>query len=291
MPQELLTQLLALLSTIIIAFLALFVAVRINYFNWQKQGEFARLSYGDVLGAFAVMLIVQLVVAPILYGSAYAFYLFFLSDGPIEPGAFKLNQTHQAVFAIFSNLLLLLAFLIYGWLKREKVKTFFGGRFEIRDFFVGSLSWLICTPIAAVFNGSIDLLLGLFRDQPIDQAAVQHLKQTLSSPILFSMTAILVVFIIPVIEEFLFRGFLQTWLRQYLGVKWAILVCSIIFTLFHFSREQGLDNFVILTTLFIVSCFMGYIYERQKNLLASIGLHSTFNAMATLGVVLMSGPN
>ncbi|MGK5594982.1 MAG: lysostaphin resistance A-like protein [Parachlamydiaceae bacterium] len=287
MSQALFTQLLALVATMIVALLALFVAVRINYFNWQKQGEFAHLGFGDVIGAFAIMFVVQLLIAPFIYGGAYALYSILSLGVPIDPKSIELSQSHQAAFAIFSNLILLGALLIYGWVKKGKVKTFFGNRFQIRDFFIGSLSWLVCTPLAAVFNGAIDLLVGTFRDQPIDQVAVQHVKQTLSSPLLFAMTAILVVFIIPIIEELLFRGFLQTWLRQYLGVKPSILVCSIIFTLFHFSKEQGIDNLVILTTLFIVSCFMGYVYERQKNLLASIGLHATFNAVSTLGILLV----
>ncbi|MBA3816949.1 MAG: CPBP family intramembrane metalloprotease, partial [Parachlamydiaceae bacterium] len=151
----------------------------------------------------------------------------------------------------------------------------------ISNFLIGSLTWLLAYPLVTAFGQLIAMLLSLFYQGPhTDQVAIKHLKSIMDSPWLFPITVIEIVTIVPAIEEFIFRGLLQTWLKGKLGVISAILITSLIFALFHFSFGQGIDNIELVLSLFILSCFLGFVRERQQSLWASIGLHSTFNAIS-----------
>ncbi|MBF8262602.1 MAG: conserved putative rane protein [Parachlamydiales bacterium] len=113
-----------------------------------------------------------------------------------------------------------------------------------------------------------------------DQLIILFLKMTFGKPLYFFMAIFSIIIFAPVIEEILFRGFLQTYLRRYFNAPAAILIASACFALFHYSNEQGLGNIPIIGSLFIFSIFLGYVYERQGSLLASMILHAAFNALS-----------
>ena len=125
-------------------------------------------------------------------------------------------------------------------------------------------------------------IFSLFFPAPEEQIAVKYLRTVAQFPLLFTVASLLIVFIVPIAEELLFRGFLQTWLKQKVGWGKAILITSIIFSLFHFSTQQGAHNLSLLSSLFILSCFLGFLYERQQSLFASIALHMVFNGVSIL---------
>ena len=118
-----------------------------------------------------------------------------------------------------------------------------------------------------------------FGAQPVDQVAVNQLKTTLNNPALLGATIAAIVLVAPFIEEVLFRGFLQTWLRRFLKPRFAIPIVSFIFASFHFSVLQGLTNITLILSLFVLSCFLGLLYEKQKTLWSPIVLHMLFNGI------------
>ncbi|GAF76601.1 unnamed protein product, partial [marine sediment metagenome] len=71
--------------------------------------------------------------------------------------------------------------------------------------------------------------------------------------------------------------------------KGAILLSSFFFAAFHFSILQKWSNVTILVTLFVLSIFLGLLYERQKSLLSPIVLHSTFNFFSVLNLLFLEG--
>ena len=93
------------------------------------------------------------------------------------------------------------------------------------------------------------------------------------------MASATIVIAAPCIEEFLFRGCLQSFLKQYMSTKGAILFSSLCFSLFHFSLSQGLGNISLCASLFVFALFLGFIYE-TGSLFASVGLHMTFNIVS-----------
>ncbi|HUD02006.1 MAG TPA: type II CAAX endopeptidase family protein [Rhabdochlamydiaceae bacterium] len=155
------------------------------------------------------------------------------------------------------------------------------------DFSLGVMAWFIAFPVVQVIGQIFDLALYfIFNLGTYEQAAVRYLKTTLQSPSLTMLALISIVVIAPVVEEFLFRGALQTYLKQRFQRKTAIVITSICFALFHFSVEQGYGNFSLIPSLFVFACFLGYIYERQGSLYASIGLHMAFNFVSSTRILL-----
>lgn len=149
---------------------------------------------------------------------------------------------------------------------------------------VAIAAWFITYPLILAFSQMVSLIVWyVFRHPPIEQVAVQHLRQALSDPWLFSCMALAVVTLVPFTEEFLFRGLLQSWLKQKLHyAPLAICLSSLLFTSFHYSSYQEFANIELLSSLFILSCVIGFIYERQRSLWAPIGLHGFFNLMSLI---------
>lgn len=155
-----------------------------------------------------------------------------------------------------------------------------------RDFFIGILTWIISFPLVIAIGQLTDLLLYLFAGfESYEQVAVRYLKTALSSPPTLAIALFTILVAAPAIEEFLFRGFLQTYFKRYMPVRWAIVLSSLCFALFHYAPSQGIGNISLVVSLFSFALYLGFIYERQGSLFASLGLHMTFNAVSTFRIL------
>lgn len=152
---------------------------------------------------------------------------------------------------------------------------------------VGIVVWVISYPFVMAFSQLISIgIWHLFHHPFIEQTAVQNIRQTLVNPWVFGLMAFAVVILVPFTEEFLFRGLLQSWLKHKLNhTAAAIVLSSCLFTGFHYSSSQGVGNIELLSSLFMLSCILGLIYERQRSLWAPIGLHGFFNLISLLLIV------
>jgi membrane protease YdiL (CAAX protease family) len=91
------------------------------------------------------------------------------------------------------------------------------------------------------------------------------------------------VCVVPVIEEMLFRGMLQTLLRSYIGRPWrAIIIASLIFAMFHENPQHW-------PALFAFGLVLGYAYEKSGSLFRSIFLHLIFNAIMVFSTRAVAG--
>ena len=94
---------------------------------------------------------------------------------------------------------------------------------------------------------------------------------------IFLATAMLV----PVVEELLFRGLMQSMVRRYTRSPWfAILCTSVIFALGHVPYWHTMP------ALLVLSVVLGYNYERTGRLAGPIVIHVCFNAINLLAVAL-----
>jgi hypothetical protein len=154
------------------------------------------------------------------------------------------------------------------------------------DFKFGLIAWGLSFPLVLFLTTFFEwIVVHLFRATYIpDQLAVFFVKMTFSQPFYFGMTILTIVIITPFVEETLFRGFLQSFIRRHLGAKQAILITSACFALFHYAPEQGIGNIPIVGTLFALALFLGFLYEKQGSLFASISLHALFNAISILNL-------
>lgn len=158
---------------------------------------------------------------------------------------------------------------------------------RIKDVLVGVTTWILSYPIVILISQFVALIFifaGPLQHQ--DQVAVKYLKTSLTDPWLFWSNIVLIVTLVPIGEELLFRGFLQRWLVQRIGRLKGIILASICFALFHFSFSQKWDNIDLILSLFALSCYLGFIYERQQSLLAPISLHMTFNGISLAMLIL-----
>jgi membrane protease YdiL (CAAX protease family) len=156
----------------------------------------------------------------------------------------------------------------------------------IQDITMGAIAWLPAFPLVGIVEQAADILVyALFGVETYEQEAVRFLKAALSSSSTSVAALCMVLGTAPLVEEFLFRGLLQTWIKKHLGVKAAILIASLCFALFHISASHGMGNLSLIPSLFTFSCFLGFIYERQQSLLSSIALHSLFNLITSIRLI------
>jgi membrane protease YdiL (CAAX protease family) len=156
----------------------------------------------------------------------------------------------------------------------------------LTDFLMGVMTWFISFPLVIAVGQLVDMLLYYFFGfENYEQVAVRYLKTTLNSPPMLLIALFTILLAAPVIEEFLFRGCLQSFFKRYFSAKGAIVLSALCFSLFHYAPSQGIGNTSLVASLFLFALFLGFIYERQASLFASIGLHITFNTVSTCRIL------
>jgi membrane protease YdiL (CAAX protease family) len=154
------------------------------------------------------------------------------------------------------------------------------------DFLMGMMTWVISFPLVIALGQFVDMILYLvYGYVNFEQVAVRYLKMTLGSPPLLAVALFTILIAAPIIEEFLFRGCLLNFFKRYFTTKNAIVLSALCFSLFHLAPSQGIGNISLAASLFLFALFLGFIYERQASLFASIGLHMTFNAVSTFRIL------
>lgn len=114
------------------------------------------------------------------------------------------------------------------------------------------------------------------------------MKIALTNPPILIATLFSILIFAPIAEEFLFRYALQNYLKKYIKAKHAIIIAGLCFALLHISPSQGIGNIALIASLWMLGVFLGWVYERQGSLVASITLHMTFNVISTIQIVTLS---
>ena len=278
------------LSSILIFAIAFFIlwaiAKNFNFFKLPKKKRVVKLDLSYVVLAFLIYLGVNL-ATPFLMLKIFSFSEFLKT----------LTETHiTGIINILSNLLIAgLLFLLCMKIKREKLKKLFKepdvNSSYLSDILTGIGTWFLTFPLIISVSHFIDYLIFLIFNviEIPDQLAVEYLKTAYAYPSLFIIALFSILIFAPIIEELLFRGFLQTYLNSFFSRKKSILITSVIFGLFHYSPTQKFSNFTIIASLIILSLFLGFLYEKKKSLLAPISLHATFNALSIVNLFLFQG--
>lgn len=250
-----------------------------GFFKSFKPSVFPHITGEDVLRGFGLFIAVEALVIPILAGVAFS----LLKWDPETSNLAKGWINFLMVLGGFAT-----ALFVYYFLTPEQRGQLWkqGTESSLHNLGVGIAAWFICFPLVMAFNQIISITVWhLFHHPFVEQSVLISLRLAKESPFLFGATALSLFTLVPFTEEFLFRGLLQSWLKRKFGMAWAaILLTSLVFACFHFTLEQGFTNIELLSTLFLLSCFLGYVFERQRSLWASIGLHGFFNLMSVLMV-------
>lgn len=262
-----------------VSILAIAVAWSKRFFRPIHFNESPMIHGKDVLRGFGYFLFVELLLVPTLVGLALIFMKF-----DIETTIFTSHMKSWINFFIILGGFAA-AFTAYLELKPIQKSQLWGPRDQLfQNLKMGIFSWFLSFPIVLFFSQGVSLALWHFFHHPfVEQVAVQNIRNSMESPFLFISTALSIFTLVPFTEEFLFRGLLQSWLKQkFHRPSLAIFFSSLVFTLFHYSSSHGLSNIELLSSLFLLSCMLGYLFERQHSLWAPIGLHGFFNLISVL---------
>lgn len=84
---------------------------------------------------------------------------------------------------------------------------------------------------------------------------------------------LLAIIVAPFCEEVLFRGFLYSGIKKYLGIRWAIILSALFFGFAHLE-------WAIVIPLIFVGAVCAYLYEKSSSLWIPIAVHILNNAVS-----------
>jgi len=146
-----------------------------------------------------------------------------------------------------------------------------------RDVKIGLKHYLIVLPIIILAGFVVDFVLRIFGIEPEQQDIISKILNEDSLGVLtfmffFGMLAA------PVVEELLFRGFLQSAVKTTFGKLKAILISGFLFALVHLNAHVFLQ-------IFILGLLLAYLFEKTGALIAPITVHVCHNT-ATLAFLI-----
>ncbi len=264
-------------------------AYHLGYYTLPKEQEKTTLTFMDVVKVFFIFLCVPLVMVPALF-----MLIIWIQTGNFPSSAsLSVSEEMQGWLNIIliglTTAALLLFYFCLGKNKkrsilRSKAFHFFSC---IEGIKMGGVTWLVAFPLVVGIGQLVAMATYWFFDRvPLEQVAVKQLKASLNDPFLFWVVSFGIVGIVPFLEEFIFRGCLQTWVKQRFGLFFSIVFSAFIFACFHFSPSQGIGNTELIISLTILGSYLGFIYERQQSLSAPYALHAVFNGVSTLLIAL-----
>lgn len=106
------------------------------------------------------------------------------------------------------------------------------------------------------------------------------LRMLRSSRMAVYMIVILATFTAPLIEEVVYRGVLYSAFQRSVGVKWAVLIVTLMFAGVHVPQYLGSPGTIILICL--LSLLLTLIRVKTDNLLPCIIMHTIFNGIQSI---------
>jgi uncharacterized protein len=147
-------------------------------------------------------------------------------------------------------------------------------------FIWGVSGYLVAIPIVTIVSLLNDRIWqGQGGSNPILEIVLEGHDRI--AVIIFFLTAAVAA---PLFEEFFFRGFLLPSLTKYIPVWAAIVVSALVFGIAHLSLSE-------IIPLTILGMILGVVYARTRNLLASMLLHSLWNAGTLVSLFILGSGN
>ena len=260
-----------------------FIAYRLHFFQRNKESNLS-IRF-PLIGAICYLILVYF-LSP--------FLLFLLNTYPTFLPSFMQNHPErligllQILFAIFTSFFVVIFFFLQPKATFQGIwSTSFSALAILKDMGFGFLTYLLSFPLVAfVYEITQNLIIFFFHIPPKEQFVAHLFSLLKNASILFVITLIFITLIIPILEEIIFRGFLQTYLKSRLGFKKAWIGSSFLFASFHYHPSQGITNIPLIAALFTLSLYLGFIYEKRRSLFSPIALHMTFNSISVIRIVL-----
>ncbi len=144
------------------------------------------------------------------------------------------------------------------------------------------LGLMILIPVVLVVNASAYAVSGWLEQfwtglEP--QNTVQAFREN-DQPGVRGMMVVFAVFIAPLVEETFFRGFIYPVFKKYTVGPYAAICSSLLFGLVHLHVGS-------LVPLVILALLLCRVYERTGSLIVPMVIHSGFNAISLIGLMLL----
>ncbi|HEC69042.1 MAG TPA: CPBP family intramembrane metalloprotease [Candidatus Omnitrophica bacterium] len=177
----------------------------------------------------------------------------------------------NGIFQIFSLLTIL------SFFKREELEI----RLERVDklFFTAFKTYVGILPLLLFSIFISFLIFKILNIKPEPMPVVVFTLKEKNSLFLFIL-ALEAIFLAPIVEELFFRGLLFKLLRKKFSFILSSLLTGCIFSLLH-------NNSFSFLPVLTLSVGLAYIYERKKNLLAPVFLHSFHNFISFFLLILL----
>ena len=139
------------------------------------------------------------------------------------------------------------------------------------DVRTGLKHYLIALPVIIATGFVVDSVLRAFGIEPEQQGIINNILSENSLGILafmvfFGMLAA------PIVEELLFRGFLQSAVRITCNKLQTVLISGFVFALIHWNAHVFLQ-------IFILGLLLAYLFEKTGSLVAPITVHICHNTI------------
>ncbi len=145
------------------------------------------------------------------------------------------------------------------------------------DVKTGLKHYLIVLPVIIASGFVVDFALRAFGIEPEQQDIINNILSEDSIGVLVFMV-FFGVLAAPIVEELIFRGFLQSAVRITCGKLQTVLISGFVFALIHWNAHVFLQ-------IFILGLLLAYLFEMTGSLVAPITVHVCHNT-ATLAFLI-----
>ncbi|MEY7850017.1 lysostaphin resistance A-like protein [Natrarchaeobius sp. A-rgal3] len=144
--------------------------------------------------------------------------------------------------------------------------------------------------------GSVVALLGIaiivgFITEQLGVPSSEHSLLTEERAVgYYVLLAVISILLIGPVEELLFRGLIQNYVRPAFGSAGAVVWTSILFAAIHLPvyLTIGFSSAIAsLAAVFALSLVMGGVYEKYRNLVLVMLIHGVYNAVVFLSQILV----
>jgi membrane protease YdiL (CAAX protease family) len=141
---------------------------------------------------------------------------------------------------------------------------------------------VVVTPLGLGLKAASEFLLQRLHWAVEEQSAVELVRD--AGPWVRIYLIFSAIILIPLAEEFIFRGLLFSFAKQLGWPKLGWFGVSFLFALMH-------ANAPIFLPLFVLALALTWLYERTEGLLAPVMAHSLFNCVNVVILILQEPPN
>ncbi|MCK4720455.1 CPBP family intramembrane metalloprotease [bacterium] len=172
-------------------------------------------------------------------------------------------------------------FCLLAWFLIDRRKMFEEVGLRITKW--SATDWIYGLLFGGFGVGVVILVISIFGDILIDSERFHHAIPQTVGPWSWQAAALLFIFSAGQ-EEIFLRGLMYPLMRRYLGIVWAIIISSLIFSLMHFMNP-GISDLAKID-LFMAGVLLALLREYTGNLWLTWGVHFGWNfALVATGLI------